>query len=481
MSSSRTRIQYRPRNRSKTFDSADSGNTVRVRHQAEGDLLDEFFDPDASAPRRTADGSRFQSIRERCWNWFHSRFEPKPPISIARDQPIAPFDVFRSRATELNYHYAGLYRGTFFLNYVLAVLAVMIASFSLLLLGISECGQHEEDGATAKTVIDQARRGEPDVQQQNEHPPERQTPVSAHGDGDCAKVGPSGLLLLALTLLKLAFVFAIFFNTHRANHGEWNNKAINSRYLAERLRMSYYLPLIGSFQPPAAAQTQFASGVLRQSSIDWLFDAIVRSVSPADIAELSIDEPSDRSSTVRMLRVAPARALQAARESWLTGQIAYHKRNAKAMDQLSSQTDLYGKRLNILVIVVVAFDAAALACEALGLFPAFVHEHIHPYTPYFIFVSAVLPAAVAGLNGIRFQSEARRLADRSRAMQRLLEGKAERAAALNRIIEQESQSPETNLGSWAPDVLRLGEAIARDMVEEVAEWSVVYAKDLAEP
>jgi hypothetical protein len=43
------------------------------------------------------------------------------------------------------------------------------------------------------------------------------------------------------------------------------------------------------------------------------------------------------------------------------------------------------------------------------------------------------------------------------------------------------QNLETNIGSWTPDALRLAEAIARDMVEEVAEWSVVYAKELPEP
>jgi hypothetical protein len=55
---------------------------------------------------------------------------------------------------------------------------------------------------------------------------------------------------------------------------------------------------------------------------------------------------------------------------------------------------------------------------------------------------------------------------------------AQRAQTLADIIAQQMQNLETNLGSWTRDALRLAEAIARDMVEEVAEWSMVYAKEL---
>ena len=92
-------------------------------------------------------------------------------------------------------------------------------------------------------------------------------------------------VLLALAALKLWIVVFIFRSTHAAIHGEWNDRAVDYRYISERLRALYYLPLIGSFQPPAAAPAQYASRVVRQSAVDWLFDAIIRSVPPAQFAK----------------------------------------------------------------------------------------------------------------------------------------------------------------------------------------------------
>ena len=66
-------------------------------------------------------------------------------------------------------------------------------------------------------------------------------------------------------------------------------------------------------------------------------------------------------------------------------------------------------------------------------------------------------------------------------MQRFLERNAQRGESLQQNMALQTQNPDSDLGSWTPDVLRLAESIASDMVEEVAEWSVVYAKELPEP
>lgn len=42
-------------------------------------------------------------------------------------------------------------------------------------------------------------------------------------------------------------------------------------------------------------------------------------------------------------------------------------------------------------------------------------------------------------------------------------------------------APATDLGSWAHDALCLTERVAPDFVKEVAEWSVLYAKDVSAP
>ena len=42
-------------------------------------------------------------------------------------------------------------------------------------------------------------------------------------------------------------------------------------------------------------------------------------------------------------------------------------------------------------------------------------------------------------------------------------------------------TPPSHLGSYAREALRLSERIAEDFVQEAAEWSVLYAKDLGDP
>ena len=452
-------------------------------------LLREFFAGDSGTPAWSADGKRRSSYREICWQWFHGSFKPRDLMPAVSDTVPRPLAAYSQRASELTLHYAGLYRGTFVLNYLFVILAVTIATFSLLLMGQDHTGTVNDvanvlntgtssDAANAKD----ATSDEPGVDDSVKAVLASE-PGEAHGaerPSHQTAVGGMSILLLLLAVVKLALVTAIFWNTHTANHGDWNDKAIDCRYLAERLRISNYLPLVGSFQPPAASEPQFASRVLRQSSIDWLFDAITRSVSPSDIDALAIKPLDEQTRSVRQLRVDPSAALEAIRGVWLRGQIAYHANNTRTMNRMYTVTERVGRILNVIVIVVVVFDVAILACHLFGLLPELTHR-LHVYAPLLVFSSAVLPAAVAGLNGIRFQSECRRLADRSHVMQRLLQRNDRRAETLADNITAQQAAPATNLGSWTPEVLRLAETIARDMVEEVSEWSVIYAKELPEP
>lgn len=362
------------------------------------------------------------------------------------------------------------------LNYLFAVLAVTIATFGLLLMGHLHSPAIQD---FAEQFKEHAGRSE-----KSDSPPddagESASSNSGDDDGETSH-GSFGIwLLLGLALVKLALVLAIYLNTRSANRRAWNEKAIDCRYLAERLRASFYLPRLGSFLPPAASQPQFASRVLRQSSIDWLLDAITRSVSPREIDVLVDQQPTEGTAPKRRLRVRPADALALIQSGWLDGQVAYHSNNTLTMNRMSAALDVLSRRLNVIVIVLVCLDVSILVCDLFNLLPSLI-ETFHHAAPFLVFSTAVLPAAVAGLNGIRFQSECRRLADRSFVMTRLLQRNVDQSQTLADKIARQKDNGETDLGSWTPDVLRLAEAIARDMVEEVAEWSVIYAKELPEP
>jgi hypothetical protein len=369
-----------------------------------------------------------------------------------------------------------MYRGAFLLNYLLASVAVALAAASLALLGAIAHVAPVEQAQALRQAVEHAT-------------------ADAHGASD----SPSWLLptLLILASIKLALLFAIARNTRRANREAWNDYAVDYRYLAERLRGMQYLPLAGSHQPPAAAPPQFASRVVRQSAVDWLFDALVRSISPAEMPQArSTEIPSyDESGVVRVQRLLSCNSrevIAAVRTGWIEGQARYHERNANTMRALHRWAERTGEHLGRGVIVIVAIDLLLVSGEWLHALPGTLMPWVAMATPWLIFVSAVLPAVVASLNGIRFQSECERLAERSAVMRVMLEGRdrarpeeprgrRQHAEELERKIAAAQADPGADPGGWSYDVLRLTELVATDFVQEVAEWSVLYAKEVSDP
>jgi hypothetical protein len=132
------------------------------------------------------------------------------------------------------------------------------------------------------------------------------------------------------------------------------------------------------------------------------------------------------------------------------------------MERVFRRTELSGRGMSVAVIGIVAVD--------LVLAPWLSHT----FTLVLLLAAAVLPAAVASLNGIAFQSECRRLAERSEVMRKIIIGRLKQAENLDRRMASARENPDSDRGSWSLEVLRVSESIAADMVNEVAEWSVLY-------
>ena len=407
-------------------------------------LLREYFEAVAVPPLDRA-GARRETWRGRVWNWFDRRFRRGP--APKKDAELPPYVCYRRRATELNYHYSGLYRGTFLVNYGLAVVAVALAALSLSLLAV--VGGHAA--------------------------PHWLTPT-----------------LLGLGFAKLVILSVILRNTLQANRENWNGRAVDYRYLAERLRALHYLPRFGSFQPPAAARPSEAQRAQRQTAVDWLFEAMLRAVSPAALAEPAEFPGHDGAGTlrVRVLTLAPRSALDLVCDPWLSGQIAYHRRNEHTNETMDRRAERAVTWLSRAVLGIVALDLLIVGMaltvpglEAAHLLPAGPAETIstvthalHGLAPWLLLGAALLPAAVAALNGLRFQSEAGRLAERSRTLVQTLAGRQREAQALLHRIDRAQADP----GAWSLEALHLAERVADDCIHEVAEWSVLYAKELPE-
>ena len=523
---------------------------TRIVADPDRDFLETHSAPEANADAEPTDAfldaifrrqdlpPQKPAFRDRTWTRFSARIKrrAKPSVisGLGGDDGIeaaidrkfsmnSPFAAWRNRARYLNYHFSGLYRGAFLLNFSMAVAAVLLAALSLVMLAIfggsggSGDGVHTEAAeqlkAGASAVVAKAAAPAQDEDSDQDH-----VAGDAHsGDGsgkaasgDEAEDAGHGehhggemprwliWVLGVLGALKLAIVIFIAHNTQQANSQQWNDLAINTRYLAERLRALFYLPLAGSFQTPAVRQTQYTSRVLSQSSVDWLFDAFTRSVSPAAFAEVEMrtltwtdaDSPGKtHERQTPFLAVDAEKAAAALRDQWLGEQICYHDKNARTMGYLHHRLERVAERMSLAVIVFVVLDVLIVVADLLGVLSTSLAHSLHGATPWLVFLAALLPAAVAALNGIRFQSECQRLAERSAVMRTLLIGarmKVENAGLWKKADELQreiaaAKAAADDPAAWTGEVLQLSEAAARDFVEEAAEWSVLYAKELPDP
>lgn len=392
-----------------------------------GDLmgLEAQFDPDAVRGLEQFFASSPPRADWRNWLWtgFERAFNGDGTPHASRETPHAsrdtnPFAVYRTRASYLANYYAGQYRGAFLAGYGLAVFAVGLAAGSLLALP---------------------------------------------GTGVPASVGKESLLA-TLGAAKLSVLVAIMLLAGDANRRRLAHRAADWRYLSERFRAMAFLPCAGALRAAVNWSLPYTTRLSAQGMIDQLFQSIVRQTSPLDALH------GERNGT--RLRQAPATALAVIRHEWLNGQRAYHRKNARTLGRMTAALEGLGRALNWAVVAVVAADLALLFMGwttegrgALGLASWAVE---HRMTPTFLVITAVLPAAIASLAGIRFQSECARLADRSQHMADQLHAVAERAELLDlRPVR-------------ALDALRLAEDVATLTIDEVAEWSAIYGKAMVE-
>ena len=419
------------------------GAPVPPRDELEGlELLKEFFE--ANEPLH----ARGWWVARPRFAWTGRLKRLRAGTAAPEDKAtLAPYLQYRNRAKSLNYHYSDAYRITFYNNFYLSVYAVALAAVSLALLAL---WPKEQGGLYA--------------------------------------------VLFVLAVIKLAFVSYISVSTGRANHKGWNDRAVDYRYLAERLRTMLYLPRLGSFQPPAAAPAQFASRAVRQKAVDWLFDAIVRSVPPNAVSDgdgraLVTPATETAPATLNADAYAVTRLL---RDDWVREQAVYHHRTQQSMQGLQKALSGRAQVWSLVVIVVVLLDIALLLVKSLGGLPGLADQMV-VIGALLVLAVAVIPAYVASQNGIRFQSECSRLAERSSFLRFVLWGtatcrsqaagnKAGYYGVLDELADRigRARALPDDPGSWSITVLHSAEEIARELVEEVAEWSVLYAKEMAE-
>jgi hypothetical protein len=351
------------------------------------------------------------------WAWFEQRFRKAAGpdgLPAPSPRPLA-YEAYKERASRLADAYAGLYRGSFLAGYGLAVLAIAAATLSLVLMSESV-----------------ASRLSPPV-------------VFA--------------AFLGLGVVKLSAVISILALARRAHDRRLAHRAADFRYLTERLRAMCYLPEVGWMRSPANWSLPYTTRVAAQGLMDRLLASILRQASPLQTLNGTRQD--------KVIRLSLRDAETIIREGWLADQVRYHRRNHATLEAMSRWLEAANRTLNRVVIAAAALDLVIILAEWLA--PLTRAGVLHTVaTPVLVTIAAIVPAVVASFNGVRFQSECTRLADRSGQMAvelaRLARLPPGRADHRPRMIE----------------VLRLAEDASRLTLGEVAEWSAIYGKDFPE-
>ena len=138
-----------------------------------------------------------------------------------------------------------------------------------------------------------------------------------------------------------------------------------------------------------------------------------------------------------------------------------------------------GQTLGLAVILFVVLDLAVIFFRLCGWMPeALLLPANIVLTSLLVPLTALLPAAVASLNGVRFQSECDRLAERSKVMAGLLFERSTTAQGLIDALKEARKYPNDYEGAWATQCLLFAVSCARIMADEVADWSVLYSKNI---
>lgn len=232
--------------------------------------------------------------------------------------------------------------------------------------------------------------------------------------------------------LELLLIAAIVANT-RVGHAEaWQQRWLDYRQLAERLRPMRSLKLLAVARPPAVSAS---SRTGNRRWLDWYASALWR----------QLGMPSGRIDAAALDRLV--NQLQAEE---LGPEIAYHNRNAHRMAHVNHRLHQFGS---------ICFMATVALCIGFLMSSAFLDPAVAKKTAiYFTVATATLPAFGTAAYGLRVQGDFAGSSARSAAT----------ADALAQLVAELDSRP--TLARAAA----IGNAAAAIMLVDLAEWRLTY-------
>ncbi len=353
-----------------------------------------------------------------------------------QDHPI----VHKFKIIEkINSFYANQYRGGFIFNNRLTILAVTIALISLLIIlfGLRLPMPWEKEPESSENNYEWLH--------------------------DAFTV-----ILLSLAVGKFIVLILIDRNSKQGQRRNWNERSIQTRYLAERLRVFEHL---------------FYNGILKgiKPSLGKHLNPNFHGTAPEATYrrfEGEVSLISDKFVAPDLIALDPIESLKKLNNDLIKDQISYHTNTSKKMKELEHFLEHFGKNLNFTTIILVAIDFTILLLSLLvkkhcqeECFP-FIHWLHILATPIFIAITAFFPVVVAGTNAVRFQSEAKKLKERYATMRDLLQDKHDKI--------EDAIAKSSKYGSQILEFYPLIAEVEQIMLDEVSDWGLLYSKEFVE-
>jgi hypothetical protein len=347
------------------------------------------------------------------------REHTRPPDAATDEIVTPPYASAYLRASELSAAYMTTYRGAFVLSFTLA--GVAVASAVLLMAVTIWSGGH-----------------------------------------------PPAIAIAVLGGLKVAIIIVLLLLERVSHQARYQEHATDFRYLAELIRPMQWLAPAGTTVQAVELPAHSAPVDPRRGWTPWLLRAVSRST-PC-VAALSTESGQDAPREVTLDRGRAGLVLERARDEWVQGQLRYHTAHAQRMHAIDDGLERLAKGLLWLVL------GCAIIAVVLELLPKWGPEQwangatrLHPLAIGLGAVAAAVPAFIAALGGIMFQSEARRLKLRSEAMYHGLAAEMKELDARIAGLTGEGHEPGT---AWSSaQHLR---ALSGLMLEETGDWKVLY-------
>jgi hypothetical protein len=276
--------------------------------------------------------------------------------------------------------------------------------------------------------------------------------IAAHAGDENVHV-----LMLIIDAVKIVILLLLLYNTWRIKSKQYNKQAIDYRYAAERLRINGFIAGLGILRSPAPSLGNHS----RKRFLNY---------SGENIYQKTMEEPLKQHYTLKITKNMLRHFTNFFDTHCIQKQIGYHNAETQRMEKMHGRLEKLPGFFSYLVIVFVLIELVTTYFVKIDKLWCSMDEAFELWVPILLGFTAFLPAIITTFNSIHFQSDAKRMTMRSALME-------------SELIEQQKNIHKIKMDRDGSNFFKVYSTVddaARVLTDEVAEWSLIYEKQVYE-